>query len=126
MSLQLHVYYYTKYIFCCDLSGCVEAILASLEANPSFPEHVLAQALRILDRLCDHKKSLLILVRRESIRSLIQLLQGEGQRTEVLGSCLKGMAKLTRGGVPPASDLTSCHYSVLPVISQCPRLARTF
>jgi hypothetical protein len=78
-------------------SGCVEAILASLEANPEFPEHVLGQALSILDRLCDHKKSLHILVERESIRALIALLQRGNQKTEVLVSCLKGMSKLTRG-----------------------------
>jgi hypothetical protein len=76
----------------------VEAILASLEANPEFPEHVLGQALSILDRLCDHKKSLHILVERESIRSLINLLTtADTQKTEVLVSCLKGMSKLTRG-----------------------------
>jgi hypothetical protein len=78
-------------------SGCVEAILASLEANPEFPEHVLGQALSILDRLCDHKKSLHILVERESIRSLINLLKKGNQKAEVLVSCLKGMSKLTRG-----------------------------
>ena len=70
--------------------------MASLEANPEFPEHVLGQALSILDRLCDHKKSLLILVERESIRSLIALLKKGNQKTEVLASCLRGMSKLTR------------------------------
>ena len=70
---------------------------ATLEANPEFPEHVLCQALSILDRLCDHKKSLHILVERESIRSLINLLNKGDQQVEVLVSCLKGMSKLTRG-----------------------------
>jgi hypothetical protein len=50
-----------------------------------------------LDRLCDHKKSLHILVERESIRSLINLLKKGNQKAEVLVSCLKGMSKLTRG-----------------------------
>jgi hypothetical protein len=76
--------------------GCVDAILASLAANPDLPEETLAIALGIMDNLCDHNKALQTLVSRGTVTLLINLIQTGNQKSDVKIGCLKALTKLTK------------------------------
>jgi hypothetical protein len=76
--------------------GCVDAILASLAANPELPEEALAIALSILDTLCNHNKALQTLVSRGTVTLLVNLLETGNQKADVKIGCLKALAKLTK------------------------------
>jgi hypothetical protein len=76
--------------------GCVDAILASLAANPELPEEALAIALSILDTLCNHNKALQTLVSRGTVTLLVNLLETGNQKVDVKIGCLKALAKLTK------------------------------
>lgn len=76
--------------------GCVDAILASLAANPELPEETLAIALSILDTLCNHNKALQTLVSRGTVKLLVNLFQAGNQKSDVKVGCLKALAKLTK------------------------------
>jgi hypothetical protein len=76
--------------------GCVDAILASLAANPDLPDDVLTIALSILDDLCNHNKALQILVSRDTVANLIKLLNSKGQKADVQICSVKALTKLTK------------------------------
>ena len=76
--------------------GCVDAILASLAANPDLPDDVLTIALSILDDLCNHNKALQTLVSRDTVSNLVQLLQKGDQKADVQICCVKALTKLTK------------------------------
>jgi len=114
--------------------GCVEAILASLEANPDISDDVLTVALSILDTLCNHSKALQTLVSRNAVASLISLLNvGSSQKTDVKIGCLKALTKLTKvqkgvddfvqgGGIGPTIE-TMKSLVQNPLHAEAPELA---
>jgi hypothetical protein len=109
--------------------GCVDAILASLAANPDLPEETLAIALGIMDTLCDHNKALQTLVSRGTVTLLIHLIQTGNQKNDVKIGCLKALTKLTKspkgmedfisanGLVPTLSAMNSLTSSLSSVTS---------
>ncbi|KAH8069975.1 hypothetical protein JL721_5518 [Aureococcus anophagefferens] len=76
--------------------GGVDAVLESMAANDGLDQEVLLNSLSLIDKMCNHPKSLEKIVTAHMIGNVAKVMEANAADTQVVSLCAKILEKMTR------------------------------
>lgn len=112
--------------------GGVDAVLESMAANCELDQEVLLNSLSLIDKMCNHPKSLEKIVTPHMISNVAKIMADNSGDTAVVSLCAKILEKMTRakagreGVVAAEADGHSISTPRAPESTRSGRRCRTF